>query len=761
MPFDIPQISFVGGEMSPHVFSRIDLQKFGSGAAKLRNYFVHAEGGTSTRAGTTFVHEIKDNANQSRLIKFEYNEQQAYALEFGNQYIRLISNGGLVLEPTKTITATSQTNPVTITSAAHGFSDGDEVFISGVLGMVELNNQFFKVSGVTANSFNLAIIDGTNFSAYVSGGTVARVYEIVTPYLSAELSTLKFRQSNDVLYLTHRNHAPRKLNRNGATDWALEVIGFAPLQVAPTGVSVTVVGAGGSTRHEYLVTAVAAETLEESITVSAVTTVGNATLSNTNYNRVTWAAAAVAERYNVYKEDNGLYGYIGSTETTTFNDKNILVDLDDTAPKLRQPFATAGNYPGAVGLHEQRTTWGNTDNGPLNIWLSQTSQFENMNVSSPLKATDAVSMRLVAGKGNEVRHFRSFDDKLFIFTSGAVWTLEPGGDSDAITPASKQLTVQEWLASTEVPPITIKKNMLMVSGQDDEGFEVHSVGEDSQSGIAGRYAGSDLTVLSRHLFEGYTIKEWCYMERPYRLVLAIRSDGKILCLTYLNEHQVYAWSVFETDGIFESICDVPEGQEDTAYIQVKRTINGQEKRYIERFHSRTFADITDAFFVDCGLSYTGPATAVLGGLDHLEGKSLIALVDGNLEKNLLVTNGTVNLQSAGSKIHIGLSYQGQIDTLPLDVNQGESMAKKKSVSALACRVLNTRGLYAGPQNGAMEEVAARTDEKWGAPANTISDMRRIPIASDWERSKGVSISSEPGLPSTILSIVAEVNVGGN
>jgi hypothetical protein len=696
MPLPIPTISFGGGELSPAVYSRIDLQKFGSGTSRLRDYFVHAEGGVSNRPGTDYIKETKDSSDTARMIDFEFNEEQSYALEFGNEYIRFYTNGGVVVESTVAITGATQANPVVITATAHGYSNGDEVFIASVGGMTELNSKFYTVANVTANTFELSGVDGTGFTAYASGGTVARVYTLETPYLSSELESLKFRQSNDVLYLGHRNHEPRKLSRIDNDNWSLEIIDFKPEQDFPTAVTVAAQGSTGSTTYRYRVTATNNETGEESlvgtgntatitgatqadpvvITATAhgfsdgdevdidgvvgmtelngrrfiianttantlelvdedgtghtayssggtaaqtfgIVTNGNATLSSTNFNRITWTApAGDIDVYSIYKEENGLYGFIGSVDvdaTLQFDDKNIEPDFEDTAPKLRQPFSVSGDYPEAVGLHEQRSVWGNTDNSPLNVFLSQTSQFENMNVSSPTKATDAITLRLVTGRGNEIRHFRSFRELLFVFTSGAVWTLGPGGNADGITPDSKQLKVQEYLGSTNVPPMTIKTNMLMVSGKANQGFEIHSIGEDINSGVAGNYVGSDLTVLSRHLFEGYTIKEWCYIERPFRLILCVRSDGKIICMTYLNEHQIYAYSIWSTDGEFESVCSVPEGQEDAAYFVVKRTINGQTVRNVERLHSRKFDVIEDAFFVDSGLTFDGTDAKTITG----------------------------------------------------------------------------------------------------------------------------------------------------
>jgi hypothetical protein len=758
MPSPIPQISFGGGTLSPQTYSRIDLQKFGSGAKRLENYFVRAEGGASNRSGFAFVKETKDSTKVSRVIPFEFNEAQAYALEFGDLYMRVLSNGGVVLEAADTITAITAADPPVV-SVVNTLNNGDEVWIDGVVGMTELNGMFYTVANATGTTIELSGVLAAGFTAYISDGTVARVFTLVTPYASADLAELKFRQSNDVVYLTHHLHAPRKLSRLGAANWTLTTITFTPTQAAPTGVTVTPQGTAGSTTWSYYVTAIAEETFEESIVAAGSTSTGNAVLSSTNFNRITFTAATDAESYNVYKEDNGLYGYIGTTETLTFDDKNILADLNDTAPKLRRPFLTSSNYPEAVGLHEQRSWWGNSINDPLTVWSSQTGQFENTNVSSPTKATDAITMRLVTGKGNEIRHFRSFRESLFIFTSGAVWTLGPGGDADAITPASKQLKVQEFLGSTQVPPLTIKTALLMVAGKADQGFEVHAVGEDVNSGVAGNYVGSDLTVLSRHLFEGHSIVEWAYLERPHRIILAIRDDGKILCMTYLNEHQIFAWTIWETDGLYESICHVPEGQEDTAYVVVNRTINGGTKRYVEQLQSRIFANPEDAFFVDCGLTYVGAATTTISGLDHLEAETVIALADGNLETGLVVTNGTITLANASSKVTVGMPYTSLIETLPINAAP-ETLSKRKIVKAVVMRVQEARGIFAGTVETNLDEYPTRSDELWGTPSNPVSDLIRINVAGDWKRDTGVFITSSPGLPQTILSIIADTEVGG-
>lgn len=75
------------------------------------------------------------------------------------------------------ISGATTANPVVITSTAHGLSNGDMVGFRGVLGMVEISGNTYKVANKTADTFELntagdAAVDGSAFTAYTSGGTI-------------------------------------------------------------------------------------------------------------------------------------------------------------------------------------------------------------------------------------------------------------------------------------------------------------------------------------------------------------------------------------------------------------------------------------------------------------------------------------------------------------------------------------------------------------------------------------------------------------
>lgn len=237
------QPTFAGGEFAPSLYSRVDIAKYATGLKRARNFFVHPHGGASNRPGTYYVRTTKYPTKKSRVVAFEFSTTQSYSIEFGEYYARFHTHSGTVLETAKTITGATQANPVVITSNAHGFSNGDQVVISGVVGMTRLNGRQFTVAGVTANTFQLSGVDGTAFSAYVSGGSVSRIYQVVTPYAESDLANLKFTQSADVLYIVHPSYAPRTLSRfaDSPPDWRLATFSFSggPFMVSNTTASAT------------------------------------------------------------------------------------------------------------------------------------------------------------------------------------------------------------------------------------------------------------------------------------------------------------------------------------------------------------------------------------------------------------------------------------------------------------------------------------------------------------------------------------------
>lgn len=217
--------SFTAGEVSPRMEGRITLDTYREGLAEMTNLLVLPQGGVTRRPGTEYLGEIKNSAQAARLIPFQFKTTDTYILEFGDQTMRVFRSGLQVIDATdKNITAITQASPGVITSNSHGFSDGDEIYIDDVGGMIELNGRNYRVAGATTNTFTLTnlfgdAIDTTGFTAYTSGGTATEIYNIATPYAVADLPGLRFVQSADTMFIVHPSYAIRTLTRSADNNW--------------------------------------------------------------------------------------------------------------------------------------------------------------------------------------------------------------------------------------------------------------------------------------------------------------------------------------------------------------------------------------------------------------------------------------------------------------------------------------------------------------------------------------------------------------
>lgn len=342
--------SFAGGEITPELYGRLDLDKFQTGLARSENFLVLPHGPITARPGFSYVLETQDSENMSRLIPFSYSADQTMVLEFGHHYIRFHTAGATLLEPVKSITSITQANPGVFTRAAHGYNTGDTLFTVGVSGMTSLNYRFWRVNVLTVNTYTLEDLDGVALNtsalpAYTGSGSTGRVYEVATTYDADDLFDLHYAQSADVLTITHPSYPPRELRRLGATTWQLDDVTFAPSISAPAATTATVGGPGGGSPsdHVYVCTATSGSTFEESLPSPASSAASTDLSVAGNYVDVVPTLVSGASRYTVYKLDTGgLYGYIGQSDGTAFRDDNISPDMSQTPPSSANPFPLAG-----------------------------------------------------------------------------------------------------------------------------------------------------------------------------------------------------------------------------------------------------------------------------------------------------------------------------------------------------------------------------------------------------------------------------------
>ena len=463
---------------------------------------------------------------------------------------------------------------------------------------------------------------------------------------------------------------------------------------------------------------------------------------------ISWNAVSGAKFYRVYKNIGGLYGYIGDTEDLSIIDDNIAAKQDVTTKRQDTTFAAAGGKPRAIGFFEQRRCFGGFNNDPQRIIMTKTGTLNDMMYSLPTKDDDRVSFQVSSQEYNMIEHFIPLGH-LIVLTSGSEMRISPL-NSDAITPSSISARPQGYHGASSVQPVLVNNSAVYAAARGGHVLDF------TYSYEAGGYTSNDLSIRASHLFDFKTVKDMALSKSPYSIVWVVSSDGTLLGCTYLPEQNLDAWHQHITDGQFESVACITEGTEDHLYAVVKRTINGQTKRFIERMESFNFETLENAFFVDCGGTYSGEPTTTVS-IPWLEGKTVSILADGAVMPPQVVTNGQIKLEHAASIVQVGLPYVCDIQTLPVMLNQpGGGNGGNKNVYRAFLKVHKSSGVFVGPSFDHLTEYKQRTTEQPGFAPSLFTGDIRMTITPAWTTTGEFCIRQSDPLPTHLLSITCNV-----
>ena len=732
--------NFTGGQLSDRMEGRTDFQKYFSGCKTLENFIVQPHGSVTRRPGTTFVAEVKTSSAKTRLIPFEFSTEQSYALEFGNNYIRFYKDNGAVLESNKTITGITQANPGVVTSTAHGYSNGDTVVITGVVGMTQVNGKRFKVASVAANTFQLQDIDGNNvnttsYTAYTSGGIVNRVYTLTTTYLTADLFNIKYAQSADVMYLCHPDYSVKKLSRTGHTSWTITEVDFTNGPYLDDNITAVTFS---SSAH----TVGTARDLTASAATFASTDVGRLVSFRTGYGEITAFTSSTAVTWTIIKDT-------GSSSSST-----------DWALGA---FSDTTGYPSCVTFYEQRLVFAGTTNQPQTLFFSRSGDYENMdeNRGGTVASDDAMIYTIASNQVNVIQSLKA-TRTLIILTSGGEFTLNSDSTGTAVSPTNINIKKQSNYGASNIDALSVGNATLFVQRAKRKLREL-AYNFDTDG-----YVAPDMTILAEDVtLSG--LDELTYQQEPHSIIWGIRGDGILVGLTYQRSEQVVAWHQHKlggsfgatTHGIVESVISISGNSynrtdEDQLWVIVKRTINGTTRRYVEYFTPFQFdSSLTQFQFVDSALAYSGSATSTLTGLDHLEAQSVRVIANGATHPDKTVSSGSITLDRTTTAAKVGLAYTSTLQTMRLDVGSqdGTSQGKTKRIFDVTLRFYETVGAKVGPDLNNLEEIPFRSS---AAPMDVAVPLftgdKKIEFRGNFETDGYLFVVQDQALPMTLLSL---------
>ena len=789
--------NFRAGELSPRLEGRIDLQKYNEAAQTLQNMLVFPQGGTTRRPGTKFAGRSKDGG-KVRLINFEFSDEQAYVLEFGVNYIRFFKDGGILTEAVKNITGITKANPAVVTSNSHGFSNGDRVFISGVVGMTQVNNLEFTVAGATTNTFQLSGVDSSAYTTYSSGGTVGKIVEVTTTYSITDIFEINHAQSADVLYLAHKDHEPAKLTRTTATSFTLSDIAFVDGPYLDENLTDTTLYASSDTGTITITASASLFTsadvgrlirFREVLEVTYDEWAASTSYANNEfvrydghvYKQVTGSTQTSGNTPPVHTSGTETYGAIdweyrhddtGYAKITVFTSATVVtavVQEDDggisvlphnvvgssNATKKWSLGAFDGDqgFPRAVAFYEERLYFAGTTGQPQSIFGSVTADFEN---HTPGTEDDkAVNITIASDQVNVIKHLLPARF-LQVLTTSSEFTLSGGTGTTPVTPTNINVLRETTFGSSDIRPLRAGNSTILIQ----KGLE--KVKEITFDLDTDGLLGVDLSILADHLPRG-GLTDMIWQQEPELILWFVHSDGGLIGLTYDRANGAVGWHDHDLggSGIVESITAIPSGAEDQVYLSVKRTINGDTVRHIETLTTIDFGDdVGDAFYVDSGLTYSGSATTTITGLNHLEGETVAILADGAAHADKTVSGGSITLDRSSSKVHVGYSYSSIVETLRMEAGADDGIAqgKIKRIHGVTARFFKSVGAEIGPDVNNLDRLPFRDSSMdMDTAIPLFSGDKEIFFPSGYDNDARVVIRQNQPLPMTVLAIVRRSN----
>jgi len=573
---NVAQRSFAAGELAPVMYARTDQQKYATALRICRNALVLRQGGVTARPGTLFVADSKLGTDPVALLRFIFNDQQAYALEFGEQYVRFFQQGA----------------PVTVGTplawdAATAYAVGDLIVSVGI--------NYYCIAANT----NQAPPNATYWYA-LSGN----ILEVPTPYAVADVRAIKYAQSGDVVTLVHPSYPPQNLSRLSATNWTVTPVIFNPVIQPPN----TLAMAGeisGTINLRYAVTSVDPDGNESQPVYTTINTVLKLPTATAPIS-LTWLAPATGtvDHNNVYQAINGVWGLLGvvlNPAFLAFQDSGLVADYTVSIPKAFTDLQSADNYPSTVGYYQQRRLFGASNNEPQTLWASRTGKYDNF--TSTIQQLDDESIKFtLSGEQANLLQWPVDLGRLVLFTQVGEWSID-GDANGVLTPTNVNAREFSVNGANALKPIVVDRALLFVQSLS---FGVREL----QNNLLYGYLGQDLSIMSAHLIENHTLTAWDFQKLPQAVAWMVRDDGILVGLTYVLEQQLAGWHHHDTLGTIEQVIVIPENGQYRTYLLVKRIIGGATYRYIEEFGLPFYenSDVVDYIGMDCASTFDGRNT---------------------------------------------------------------------------------------------------------------------------------------------------------
>ena len=653
----------------------------------------------------------------------------------------------------------------------------------------------------------------------------AGILELPLPYAAADLSKIRFTQSGDVVYLGCDGYKQIEIQRRGLNSYA--VVDFLPTNgpfgpLNDSGISITansvrgtavltasedyftaeMVGqlirlrAGGQVRpatlagNDQSTDDIRVTGIEESRRFGIIITgafSGTITLQSSVggpgvWNDVQSYTSAVQETY-LDGFDNQIIHYRltfkdgdytsgspvaqldfagGSSEgvvrITDFTDKqtvtgailSLLGSTESTKDFSLGAWGDESGYPSCPLVQEGRLWWF----GANKIYGSVSDGYRDYDDDEELGDAGTVQRSIGRGPVNDIEWSLGLQ-RMLLGTTGNEVSVRSSSFDEPITPTNFNVRIPSTQGCAPIDAVQVDMAGIFVQRS---GIRVFAL----LLGNGGDYQSSDLMLLAPELAEA-GIKRLAVQRQPDTRIHVVLNDGTALLLLFDPAEDLKGWFSVSGSGTIEDVLVLPGNTEDRVYYTVARTIDGVQKRYIERWAQETETrGAARTVLSDATIVYSGASTTTLTGLSALEGEDVVIWGNGKDLGGATVVGGSITLTEAVTECYVGLPYVGRYKSTLLTTRSrmGTTLLQRNMIGKLALMLRDTHpnGIKYGPDFDHLEPLPQVVDGEVIDPDTILAEYEAdaVEFNDTYSVNSRLCFEMESPRPCTVLAAVLSV-----
>jgi hypothetical protein len=751
------QNSWVGGELGPSLFGRSDIAQYANAAETIENWIIQPSGSLITCPGTEFISECKTGGSTSiaRLLQFVFSRTDSYVIEMGVGYFRFFTQGAVV----------------------------------------------------------------------VSLGTTP--YEVVHTYTAAQIPQIQYVQINDVVYLCHVAHPIRTLTRMAAANWQLADVTFTGGPFMPDNLTATTITpsattgsitlsataaifapSGATTGHLNTLWRIGGNKTDSTtglnvqgyVKITAVTNTSTATATvmkplssvsaTTNWAEGSWSplngwpsSLTFHQQRLFFARTNEEPQTIWGSKSFSYNDFALDGGADDDGLNLQLASNESNDIKWlAAGKSLVAGTYGGEftvqagDGGiltPTNASASKQTSWGSEPIVPRKIGNFFYYVQRFAVKLRELFYFWDLDTYKSIDKTILSPHISSGGFIDMAYQQNPGTVL--WMVCTNGTIATLTREV----DQEIQGWSRQTTDGVYESiatipSLQGPY--DEVWVVVNRTINGSAVR---YIERFDTTIVPDRQDQCWYVHSGLN-YDAYGETASNPTAVTISLSATAGTSIivtcNTAYFsagdigQRIRAINSSgstigELKILNYTSSTIVSGLVNLAFDASSYSAGSWGVSVndLSGLDHLEGKELVALADGGTTKpNPTVSNGSISLSYDAFYIVIGLPYTMTLKSLVQEAGarNGSAQGKIQKISTIGIKVNRSHlGFKIGGSVDMLDKINFRDPTTFmGTPELLYSGIiPNLSFRDDYRYGSQIMIENTNPLPIEILALVTDLD----